>query len=550
MVAHPLVALAQVTAPIITRDSEEEWLWHEDEQDYLNPPFVWTDCPSGYAMTHAKVTAYLETNKNISDIRCTKIEGLSGAITVKELLHTMTWRQFYGDYKDCPSVPPTDPSWRVPNPYYGDYCAMKTNPSTSHIIDQVFRGRGYGDGVNICPQGQFIVGVLKRVDDYRTEGAINKNITMLKCQGIVGKYDYKVSVVGLPDNTWVECNAGSAAVGIMTVNHNAPGALPGNPDIDPWITNGKQLTQEVVVQALKIWAPAFSAFGASMLSWILDPIFDLLIDDVDTRNLTERVLFCSELPKLNNASCKRVNAPASVVTRQKFKATASMLNSGQNRWYPFQGYRLGSQDPQDNRTWGINRVNLGGTLGTGGTIAIPIQAQAPASPGTYNFNWKMVQDGVEWFGDKCTSSISVRADTARPTVLFLKPTTSSTYTSTGASINIQVVAIDNSNNVQYPFTWARVVGGAIMASGSMNDPSPASQCPFGVCIKNNITLSRGANEILVSAKDANGNIGAGRLIVTYSPVSSTGNSSPSATTLQGLRAALQSLRDLLESARR
>ncbi|MDD4988722.1 MAG: hypothetical protein PHS68_07505, partial [Candidatus Izemoplasmatales bacterium] len=26
--------------------------------------------------------------------------------------------------------------------------------------------------------------------------------------------------------------------------------------------------------------------------------------------------------------------------------------------------------------------------------------KAPATPGTYNFQWQMVQDGVEWLGDK------------------------------------------------------------------------------------------------------------------------------------------------------
>jgi hypothetical protein len=72
-------------------------------------------------------------------------------------------------------------------------------------------------------------------------------------------------------------------------------------------------------------------------------------------------------------------------------------------------YRLGSQNPQDNTIWGLGRVNLSGdSVSPGTTTAFSFVVTAPSSPGSYNFQWQMVQDAVEWFGAKTPDNIAVQ----------------------------------------------------------------------------------------------------------------------------------------------
>jgi hypothetical protein len=48
--------------------------------------------------------------------------------------------------------------------------------------------------------------------------------------------------------------------------------------------------------------------------------------------------------------------------------------------------------------WGLNRVPPTSDVLPGGETVFTFNITAPSTPGTYNFQWRMVQDGVEWFG--------------------------------------------------------------------------------------------------------------------------------------------------------
>ncbi len=92
--------------------------------------------------------------------------------------------------------------------------------------------------------------------------------------------------------------------------------------------------------------------------------------------------------------------PATMVTGSTTSVSITMKNTGATTWTQAGNYRLGSQNPQDNLTWGIGRIALGASS------VLPNQQKtftfnvtAPATPGTYNFQWRMVQDGgFGWFG--------------------------------------------------------------------------------------------------------------------------------------------------------
>ena len=76
-----------------------------------------------------------------------------------------------------------------------------------------------------------------------------------------------------------------------------------------------------------------------------------------------------------------------------------MKNTGTTTWTSSGNYNLGSQNPQDNATWGTGRIGLPSSVAAGAEVTFNFTVTAPATPGTYNFQWRMVQDGVEWFGD-------------------------------------------------------------------------------------------------------------------------------------------------------
>ena len=104
----------------------------------------------------------------------------------------------------------------------------------------------------------------------------------------------------------------------------------------------------------------------------------------------------------NDAAFVSQSVPATMTAGEAYAVTVRMLNQGTSTWTPGQLYRLGSQNPQDNTTWGLGRVGLsaGDSVSPGATTTFSFVVTAPSSPGSYNFQWQMVQDGVEWFGAK------------------------------------------------------------------------------------------------------------------------------------------------------
>lgn len=94
---------------------------------------------------------------------------------------------------------------------------------------------------------------------------------------------------------------------------------------------------------------------------------------------------------------------------ESFQGYVSMSNTGDTTWTSGTNYKLGSQSPQDNTRWGTNRVNLFNqpVLPTNNANIGWFNVTAPSTPGTYTFAWQMLQDGVGWFGETCSKSITI-----------------------------------------------------------------------------------------------------------------------------------------------
>jgi hypothetical protein len=106
-----------------------------------------------------------------------------------------------------------------------------------------------------------------------------------------------------------------------------------------------------------------------------------------------------------------ISAPTTMAPGATAYVTVTIRNSGTTTWYPgvTYPYRLGAQNPQDNLTWGVGRVELGSTVAPSGQAVFGFIVTAPTTPGTYAFGWGMLREGLYWFGGNISSTITVAA---------------------------------------------------------------------------------------------------------------------------------------------
>jgi hypothetical protein len=112
-------------------------------------------------------------------------------------------------------------------------------------------------------------------------------------------------------------------------------------------------------------------------------------------------------PLASPPTAESVNFNAEYVTQtvnsmeqyQQYWVSVRMRNNGNVTWDAGTGYALGSQYPENNTTWGVNRVTLPHDVWPGGEVSFDFIVTAPAGGSDYYFQWRMVQDsGAGWFG--------------------------------------------------------------------------------------------------------------------------------------------------------
>jgi hypothetical protein len=110
----------------------------------------------------------------------------------------------------------------------------------------------------------------------------------------------------------------------------------------------------------------------------------------------------SQPPSRNAASFGTELMPHTMVAGFSYPITVDFQNTGTTTWAPGSAYHLGALDPQDNSTWGMDRVFLpaySDPIKPGQSVSFNFIVTAPSKPGIYHFQWRMVQDEVAWFGD-------------------------------------------------------------------------------------------------------------------------------------------------------
>lgn len=102
----------------------------------------------------------------------------------------------------------------------------------------------------------------------------------------------------------------------------------------------------------------------------------------------------------NRARFISQSVPIAMMTGETATVEITVENTGGTTWTPSGNYFLGSQNPENNRTWGLNRVELGGPVAPGQQKTFNFTITAPATQDTYDFQWQMLEEYVEFFGDR------------------------------------------------------------------------------------------------------------------------------------------------------
>jgi hypothetical protein len=197
-------------------------------------------------------------------------------------------------------------------------------------------------------------------------------------------------------------------------------------------------------------------------------------------------------PAGNNAAYVTQSVPATLAPGQTFGAQITMRNTGTATWNTT-SYKLGSQNPANNMNWGFNRAPLAATVAPGGEVTFSLSLKAPLTPGTYNFQWQMVETSAGFFGATAPNVVvTVSSTTAGPLAIT---TASIPYPTRGVFYSAQLAAAGG----QPSYTWF-VAAGSLPPGLSLNSstgvlsgtPTLASTYYFtlGVRDRNNATATR------------------------------------------------------------
>lgn len=142
------------------------------------------------------------------------------------------------------------------------------------------------------------------------------------------------------------------------------------------------------------------------------------------------------IANFNHAQFVSQSVPTTMIAGHTYSAQVTMLNAGSTTWTAADSYVLGSQNPQDNTTWGFYRVSLPGNVAPGQQGTFTFTVTAPATPGSYAFQWRMLREFVEWFGDT-TPSVQVAVTAGLQNAQFISQSVpSSIQGGTSATVSV------------------------------------------------------------------------------------------------------------------
>ncbi|MBP5737898.1 MAG: hypothetical protein J6X38_02280, partial [Abditibacteriota bacterium] len=160
--------------------------------------------------------------------------------------------------------------------------------------------------------------------------------------------------------------------------------------------------------------------------------------------------------------------PDSVNAGETRSVSITVKNTGTLTWTAANGFALGIVDESDPFYTASNRVPLTRAVAPGETHTFTFDMSFPTA-GTFTTDWRMVQDGVTWFGDTLAKNVTVNT-VAQPLDAQIVSNTIPDVVNVGESRTVNVV-VKNTGTL----TWTP--GGAnyfALAAGDDNDPFAVS----------------------------------------------------------------------------
>lgn len=104
------------------------------------------------------------------------------------------------------------------------------------------------------------------------------------------------------------------------------------------------------------------------------------------------------------------DVPSAMKAGEVYEVSVTFRNTGTKTWTTAKNYKLQSQNPANNTTWGVKKVHLAGSdaIATGQQKKFVWTVTAPATAGTYDCQWRM-RKGSLWFGP-LTPNVAVTVD--------------------------------------------------------------------------------------------------------------------------------------------
>lgn len=102
--------------------------------------------------------------------------------------------------------------------------------------------------------------------------------------------------------------------------------------------------------------------------------------------------------KLNRGVLYEQSVPTTMEAGRSYPVTLKFVNTGNTTWSASKGYALGSWQLSDNHLWGVARVPPHQDVLPQLPGIFSFNVTAPAVPGIHRFQWRMLEEHVEWFG--------------------------------------------------------------------------------------------------------------------------------------------------------
>lgn len=194
---------------------------------------------------------------------------------------------------------------------------------------------------------------------------------------------------------------------------------------------------------------------------LVDDVIRVESDPSDPDAYYSELVTCDFVDVLLAAQCVSQTVPATLTVGQTAAVAVTVKNAGNVTWLPGTGYRLGWQFQQNNTTWGTGYVDLPEVAPTG-QVTLNCNVTAPASPGQYTLQWRMLlgDSAIQWSGATPTATVNVSAVVARAAEFISQTITANALAGKVLPTTWQIIMKNTGSE-----TWTAAAGYAL---GSQN----------------------------------------------------------------------------------